>query len=29
MHVLDLRRWLCEHGIDQYTAMSADDHLSA
>ena len=22
MHVLDLRRWLSEHGIDQNTAMS-------
>ena len=29
MHVLDLRRWLSEHGIDQYTAMSAADHLNA
>ena len=29
MHVLDLRRWLSEHGIDQNTAMSADDHLNA
>ena len=29
MHVLDLRRWLSEHGIEQNTAMSADDHLSA
>ena len=29
MHVLDLRTWLSEHGIDQYTAMSADDHLNA
>ena len=29
MHVLDLQRWLSEHGIDQNTAMSADDHLNA
>ena len=29
MHVLDLRRWLSEHGIEQNTAMSADDHLNA
>lgn len=29
MHVLDLRRWLTEHGIDQNTAMSADDHVNA
>ena len=29
MHVLDLRRWLLEHGIDQYTAISADDRLNA
>ena len=29
MHVLDLRRWLSEHGIDQYTVMSADDRLNA
>lgn len=29
MHVLDLRRWLSEHGIEQNTAMSADDHPNA
>ena len=29
MHVLDLRRWLSEHGIEQNTAMSADEHLNA
>ena len=29
MHILDLRRWLSEHGIKQNTAMSADDHLNA
>ena len=29
MHVLDLRGWLSEHGIEQNTAMSADDHLNA
>ncbi len=29
MHVLDLRRWLYEHGIEQNTAMSADDHVNA
>ena len=29
MHVLDLRRWLSEHGIEQNTAMSADDHMNA
>ena len=29
MHVFDLRRWLAEHGIEQNTAMSADDHLNA
>ncbi|TVQ21849.1 MAG: hypothetical protein EA383_16445 [Spirochaetaceae bacterium] len=29
MHVLDVRRWLSEHGIDQGSAMSADDHQHA
>lgn len=29
MHALDLRRWLSEHGIEQNTAMSADDHVNA
>ena len=29
MHTLDLRRWLSEHGIEQNTAMSADDHMNA
>jgi len=29
MHVLEMRRWLSEHGIDQGTAMSADDHRNA
>ena len=29
MHALDLRRWLSEHGIEQNTAISADDHLNA
>ena len=29
MHVLDLRRWLSEHGMDQNTVISADDHLNA
>ena len=29
MHTLDLRRWLSEHGIEQNTAMSADDHMHA
>jgi hypothetical protein len=29
MHVLEMRRWLSEHGIDQGTAMSADDHRHA
>ena len=29
MHVLELRRWLSEHGLDQGTAMSADDHRHA
>ena len=29
MHVLDLRRWLAEHGMEPYTTMSADDHLNA
>ena len=29
MHALDLRRWLSEHGIEQNTAISADDHVGA
>ena len=29
MHALDVRRWLSEHGIEQNTAMSADDHMNA
>jgi hypothetical protein len=29
MHALDLRRWLSERGIEQHTAMSADDHVRA
>ncbi len=29
MHVLEMRRWLSEHGIDQGTAMSADDYRHA
>lgn len=29
MHVLEMKRWLSEHGIDQGTAMSADKHRHA
>lgn len=29
LHVLEMRRWLSEHGIDQGTATSADDHRHA
>lgn len=29
MHVIEMRRWLSEHGIEQRTASAADDHLHA
>jgi predicted transcriptional regulator len=29
MHVLDLRTWLEDHGIDQNTIMNIDGHLEA
>ncbi|TVR57800.1 MAG: ribbon-helix-helix protein, CopG family [Spirochaetaceae bacterium] len=29
LHVLEMRRWLSEHGIDQGTGTSADDHRHA
>ena len=29
MHVVDLRRWLFEHGIRQNTEMSTDDDRNA
>lgn len=29
MQVIEMRRWLSEHGIEQRTASSADDHLHA
>lgn len=29
IHVMEMRSWLSEHGIEQKTAMSADDHLHA
>ncbi len=29
MHVIEMRRWMYEHGVELRTASSADDHLHA